>query len=139
MITITNSRSRSYPEKVIQRGSNVYAESNADKLIDAFFDEHKIWALNFKCKIWSRMKAMATKLNVLELRKVFGDECEIKWSDKTGCTCGCSPGYRVRKIPAGSCYNNKDVCVKIQVDTDELAKKLPTFKADLLKEIESHS
>lgn len=135
-IEITNKRLRAYPAKFISHGCNVYVESNADAIIDAFFQEHKIWSLNFKSKTWSKMKTAATKLNVAAMRTVFSEsDTKIAYSTKTGCPCGCSPEYKVRGLNKSQSYYNQDVWTKIKVDVSNIVAKLPDFEQELLAEI----
>lgn len=132
---ITQKRPRRHPVKPIWHGCNVYAESNADKAIDAFFNENKIWSLDFKCKTWAKMKSAATKLTVAAMREVFGETAKIAYSHKAGCSCGCSPGYKVREMGEGREYENHDVWAKITVNVNELVAKLPAYKLALDAEI----
>ena len=138
-VKLKSSRKRTYPDKVIWDGFNVYVESNVTTLIDKFFSDHKIYSLGFKCKTWNRMVSMAQKIEVAAMKEFFGadDGLDIKYSHKTGCSCGCSPGFKVRKAfsPAVADYKNCDVWLNLKLDTTEIKKMLPLFEAKLKVEL----
>lgn len=139
---IVSNRPRSYSERMIRNGFNVFVKSNATTLIDEFFNEHKIWALDFKSKTWSKLMNAATKLNVSAMREVFGSEPDIKWSAYAGCSvCPCSPGYRVRKAfnEESRQYANHDIWADVNVDVRKLKDKLPVFYEMLQNEIQAHA
>lgn len=140
--TITSARRRPYSERLIHNGFNLFVESNATKLIDEFFNENKIWSLDFKSKTWAKLKRMACKLETEAMKDFFGAECEMKFSHYTGCSmCPCSPGYKVRKAFAEPFwkYANNDVWAKINVDVSSIKSVLPKMKEMLEAEIKANT
>lgn len=81
---VSQIRRRSYGERFLHNGFNVYLKSNASSLIDKFFSENEIWSLQFKSKTWSKMCRMAEKLNIAAMRTVYGQTPDIKFSVHTG-------------------------------------------------------
>lgn len=127
-------------ERYISSGCNCFVESNATKIADKFFYDNNIFQLDFKCKTWGKICRLVDKLNVEALKIIFPGQCTIKFSHKTGCSCGCSPGYKVRKAPSNNfTYNNKDVWVDVCVDTSKLEQMLPKFKQMLEEEISANT
>lgn len=139
---VSQIQKRSYRDRFIPNGFNVYLKSNATDLIDKFFTENKIYGLSFKSKTWSKMCRMAEKLNIAAMRTVYGSTPDIKYSIHTGCSmCPCSPGYRVRKAtcPTLREYANCDIWASAKVDVTELAVMMPKFKKMLKEEIVYHN
>lgn len=132
-------RLHSNRERYLYDGCIVHVESNVTRVVDEFFHDNKIYMLNFKCKTWSKLGTISTKATIASLREIFGPEPEIKWSRTAGCSCGCSPGYRVKNLPSGSPYINKNVWATVKVDTEPVKKVLPAFQAKLEEEIKSHA
>jgi hypothetical protein len=132
---------RPYRERFIPNGFNVYIDSNATELVDKFFSENKIYGLSFKSKTWSKMCRMTEKLNIAAMRAVYGSTPDIKYSYKTGCSCGCSPGYKVRKAfcPTLREYANCDIWATVKVDVSEIKALMPKFKEMLAEEIAIHN
>ena len=135
--TITQTSHR-FHERYINRGFNVFTNSNASDLADSWFSEKEIYSLDFKCKAWSKLKRAVTRLEIKTMRKLFGDDCKILYSLYTGCSmCPCSPGYRVRKCEGehNRDHFNHDVWVNIEVDTSPLEALLPVCEKMLKEEI----
>lgn len=138
--TITSTRNRTYPNRYIPNGFNVYVKSNVSNLIDDWFHENEVWSLDFKCKAWNKLKNAANKLNIAAIRSVVGFNCDITYSVYAGCSsCPCSPGFRIRKCIGGSAHINRDVYMDIEVDTSEIEAMLPKYTEMLKKEIELNS
>lgn len=76
--------------------SLVYVNSPFDDIVDEFGSRNKIWNLDFKSKTWSAVCREATKYNIKALKTIFPEAVSIKFSQKAGCSCGCSPGYIVK-------------------------------------------
>lgn len=76
-------------------------DSKASDLADEFFNDKKIHSLHFKCKAWAKVKNFATKIEGQEIRRAlreFAPSAKIKsvsFSEKAGCSCGCSPGFNI--------------------------------------------
>ena len=112
----------------------MYVSSSVGKTVDRFFNDHKIYALKFRCSTWNALKRKACESDIAELKTVFGKDAEISWSKTAGCSCGCSPGYVVKgKIEDK--YRNADVWVSISTSTTDLVKLLPDFDRRLQAEI----
>ena len=137
---VTNSRysTSGHGTRYLPDACIVYANSNATKVVDDFFHDNKIYALDFKCRTWTKVGNEGTKLTIDALRDIFGPDVNIKWSRTAGCSCGCSPGYKVKNLKMGSEYRNHDVWVDVEVDTTELVKRLPAYKVKLEAEIAKH-
>jgi hypothetical protein len=138
-VTQVQRRSMSNRERYLHDGCTVFVESNVTKLVDEFFHDNKIYALNFKCKTWSKLGTISTKATIASLREIFGPEPEIKYSRTAGCACGCSPGYRVKKLPMNSEFINKNVWATVEVDIEPVKKVIPTFQAKLEEELKAHA
>jgi hypothetical protein len=140
----------------ITDGFNVYLGScPATALIDKWFNENEVYSLMFKCKTWTKLKNLATKLTIAAMRTNIvatgpgdGEKCQITYSRNAGCSCGCSPGYRIRKInrndPQTVQYgsenlSNHDLWMDVKCDTTELEAKLPTFTEMLKKELKGRA
>lgn len=137
--TVTSNRIR-IGERYISSGCNCFVKSDATKIADTFFHENKIYNLNFKCKTWNKIKRLVDKLNIEALKIIFPEECTIRFSHKTGCSCGCSPGYRVRNVTSRNfAYYNNNVYVTVKVDTTKFENMLPKFKQMLEEEISANT
>jgi hypothetical protein len=139
---INSVRKRHYTERFLHNGFNVYLDSNASKVIDKFFQDNKIWALDFKSKTWAKMVRMSNKLDIAAMRERFGIMPEITYSVYTGCSmCPCSPGFRVRKAfgVENREFANCDVWAKVTVDVSGIEAALPKFKKMLEAEIEAYT
>ena len=138
-VTVKSSRTRERNAAFYRRPcrSVAYVDSNATDCIDKFFEEKKIYSLDFKCKTWTKMGTAAHKINVAALKTIFGESAEIRYSRKAGCSCGCSPGYIVNKIPATQQeLRGKDVWIDIKSSrVSEIEAKLPLFAKMLKDEI----
>ncbi len=118
-VNIRKSIRRNYNERLISRGFNVFVTSNATQFVDDWFEKNKLWELDIKSKAWMKMSRACSKLNIVAMRSVFGDDNNIVFSHYTGCSsCPCSPGYRVRKCVSdvNRDYFNHDVWMDIEVD-----------------------
>lgn len=136
---VTDKRFR-VKKRYISAGCNCYVESNATKIADKFFYDNEIFRLDFKCKTWDKIKRIVDKLNIEALKIIFPEQCTIRFSHKTGCSCGCSPGYRVRNVASNNfAYNNSDVWVTVDVNTSKLESMLPKFKQMLEEEISANT
>lgn len=138
-VTQSRYRTSGHRTRFMPDGCIVYADSNATKIVDEFFHDNKIYALPFKCRTWSKVSGEGTKLTIAALREIFGPYVDIKWSRTAGCSCGCSPGYRIKNLERGHKYRNHDVWVDVEVDTTKLVKALPAYKIKLDAEIAKHA
>ena len=78
--TITHTSS-SNPHKSSGR-SIVYVESPLNKVADEFAYKHGIFGLPFKCKTWDKVCRQVNKTHVVELKKLFPEALDIKFSAK---------------------------------------------------------
>lgn len=115
-------------------GCKCFVTCNATDVADKFFMSNEIYKLNFKCKTWTAVRKVATKLCIEALRTVLPQDCIIKYSRNAGCSCGCSPGYNVTNIGHSDLYNTH-LHVDVTVDTAEFEAMMPMFKVKLDKEI----
>lgn len=103
------------------------ARSHAD---DVYLTKHKIFALDFRCKSWNRVAALAAAIEAAKVKQAveskFGVVVEVKFSRTAGCSCGCSPGF-VGKIVSftdadgRSQLSRADVWVEENLTADDLA------------------
>lgn len=135
--TVTSNKRRVYPDRIIYGGCNVFIKSPANKIIDDWFMSKGVYGFDFKCKTWAKLKTIASKLNIEAIRTVFGNECDIVYSASAGCSCGCSPGYKVRNLSHEQMneYCNRDVWMDLNVDTSKLERDMPIFDLMLEKEV----
>jgi hypothetical protein len=133
MIKVSQIRKRKYPEKQIS-GVRAYVSSSAGEVVDKFFNENAIYGLRFKCNTWNALKRKATASDIADLKTVFGQNVQIRYSSTAGCSCGCSPGYIIDGEIAAE-YRNTDVWVDIKTPTAHIVKLLPDFTKKLAAEI----
>ena len=107
------------------KGSVIYVESSITKAADEFAGKHGIYTLRFKSAVWTKICRMANKLNAQALNDLFPEALTIKFSHKAGCSCGCSPGFRLKC--KDDLHQGKDFWVDLEATEDEVA----AFKAQL--------
>jgi hypothetical protein len=137
-----SSRTQRNGGRYIYDGFNVYTDSNLSETIDEFFSTNKIYNLSFKCRTWTKLKNFVSKVEEASLKKSFSleDSAVVKYSHKAGCSCGCSPGFRVRKtLKSLNEFRNHDVCVKLDYDLATIKAALPVFENMLAEEIAAHA
>jgi len=77
---------------------------------------------------------------MVELKKLFPEALEIKFSAKAGCNCGCSPGYIMKHEPN---QWGKNFWVTVEASDVELNMVWSSinclrFQLELKKEIRDH-
>ena len=78
------------------RKVRVYRDSPASVLADEWFHRNQIYSLDFKCKAWGLITRAANKLDGAAISSAFKQPVETtRFDHKCGCSCGCSPGFRV--------------------------------------------
>ena len=97
--------------------SIVYVESPLDNVADDFAKEYGVWQLAFKSRTWSSVCNEVTAITAEVLKELFAGAVSIKFSQKAGCTCGCSPGYIVKYNSHKEGLNH---WVTIEASEDEL-------------------
>jgi hypothetical protein len=98
--TITQERSLSPGRYRASYGNRtiVYVEDPLARVLDKeIFDAHGIMNLNFECKSWNQICKAASKLTACALADLFQSNYNITYSRKAGCSCGCSPGFIVKR------------------------------------------
>lgn len=119
--------------------SVVYINSSeVDNAIGDFFSEQKIFNLDYKSKVWSDLKREVTTMNREAIAKALGiDLKEIAFSNKAGCSCGCSPGYIVKNpaLRSASIWVDIEDC---EVEASYIKAKLPIMEQKLKAEMEAH-
>ncbi len=127
------------------RKAVVYVERTAvDDILTKWYHNHNIQALPVKCNAWNwlmkqRNSVLATRIHtLLKLDK----DCQVKFSYKAGCSCGCSPGFTIKRLGCneprvlidGQSYSN----VWVEIDTNDLIdtfhKHVETATNKLIKE-----
>jgi len=69
------------------------------KIADAWFDDNDIWNLKVKSKAWNMITRSLNKTVGMKLANHFKVPVEnCVWSRTTGCSCGCSPGYKIKGV-----------------------------------------
>lgn len=120
--------------------ARVFVESNATSLIDEWFNEKKIYNLNFKCKTWKKLGRRAHKINRQIISAALDvDPTDIVYSRYCGCSmCPCSPGYNVKSHK----YGGKGIWIDItasQDDLDYINNFIPIANLELEVEIAEHN
>lgn len=139
---ITSKRFRSYPDRRIENGCNVFPSSSVANALDEFYNDNAVYGIRFKSKVFAKMKRIVSALEIAAMREVFGKDVKISYSDTAGCSCGCSPGFRVRGFTADADrlnFSNHDIFVALEIPADDFKAALPKFKTDLLNEIRTHA
>jgi hypothetical protein len=140
--TLKSKRPRTHSDggRYIDDGFNVYADSNLSSAIDEFFTANKIYGLSFKCRTWTKLKNFVSRVEAASLKERFSleDSAAVKYSHKAGCSCGCSPGFQVRKTRKSLiAFRNHSVYVKLDYDLAPIKAVLPAFESMLKAEIEA--
>lgn len=141
---ITTVRKRKpYGREAIKNGFCLFIDGKSDALDigDSLFHEHKIWSIRQKVKTYRRIQTQCTKELIADLRTIPGFEnLDIRWSRTAGCSCGCSPGFRVKGLTSDSVaykLNNSDVWVKSKlkpIKLSNLKAKIESKYLNSLKE-----
>jgi hypothetical protein len=142
-ITSKQFRTHQRGTRFIENGFNVFTASSVGNVADEWFNANEVYGLKFKSKTWSNVKRLAAKTDIAALHAMFGPACEIKYSRTAGCSCGCSPGYTVRKCKDSGNHDlhNHDVFVSLNTNDEakELKKNFGKFNEMLAKEIKTHA
>jgi len=97
--------------------SIVYVNSPLDKVAEDFGNQYGVWQLPFKSRTWSSINNEVSKITAEVLKELFAGAASIKFSQKAGCSCGCSPGYIVKYNTFREGLNH---WVNIEASEDEL-------------------
>jgi len=120
--------------------SIIYVESPLDAIADKFASDHGVFGLPFKSKTWGKVCLQVNKTHIVELKKLFPEALEIKFSKTAGCKCGCSQGYIMKHEPN---QWGKNFWVDIEASDIEIAQvhnsiNCLRFQLGLKKEIKEH-
>ena len=147
-LKINTVRPRSYRERSISDGFNLFVENHAGSdLVDEFFNRNNIVSLKFKSKTWSKLKSMCDREVYKAIRNYFNEpKLKVSFSDYVGCSmCPCSPGYRIRGVrsfsketPFDGMWNTNVWATVHDLDLSKIKAALPKFQKMLEEEIKSH-
>lgn len=139
-VTITTTREVNRTGRSKMGRSLIYVKSPLDDLADKFACNYGVYGLPFKSKTWDKVCRQVTKIHVVELKKLFPEALEIKFSRTAGCRCGCSPGYIMKHEP-----NQWGKNFWVDIEASEVENKLVwnsinclRFQLELKKEIRDH-
>lgn len=79
---------------------HVYVDNTRlHKVADDWFDRNNVRAIQVKSKAWASIVRRLNKIVGAELAKHFGvSASDCRWDRRCGCSCGCSPGFRIRNV-----------------------------------------
>lgn len=97
--------------------SIVYVNSPLDQVAEDFATQYEVWQLPFKSRTWSSVCNEVSKITAEVLKELFAGAVSIKFSQKAGCSCNCSPGYIVKYDSYREGLNH---WVNIEASEDEL-------------------
>ena len=94
-------RERNYQERSFNHCKVMVScsDDNMDirSIIDKWFMANEIWELKVKSKAWGALTRFTNKIVYAGLVEHFDVPLKNVWfSQKAGCSCGCSPGFIVR-------------------------------------------
>jgi hypothetical protein len=138
--TITQTSSVNQDSRSKMGRSLIYVESPLDKVANEFALTHGVYNLSFKCKTWSKVCRQVTKTHIVELKKMFPEALDIKFSAKAGCSCGCSPGYVMKHEPN---QRGKNFWVNIEASEMEInlvrtSINCARLRYELKEEVDAH-
>ena len=95
-----------------------------------------IYSLPYKSKTWSALCREVSKITSKLLRdQIFVGATSVTFSAKAGCTCGCSPGYIVKKDDYALGQNH---WVDIELTEEELSAFRRQRSEEHTSELQSH-
>lgn len=108
----------------------IYLDKNPlNDILDEFYVKNDIFDMKVKSKAWSKLVRFSSSIVERKLAKYFGvDPKFVKFSFNAGCSCGCSPGYILKK-PAPFMqfgYPKKDIWCEVNI-TEEDMNSLKVF------------
>lgn len=101
----------------------VYVNDTAlHKVADHWFSRNNLYQMNIKSKAWNKIVRHLNTIIESKLAQHYKIPKEhVKYSRTCGCSCGCSPGYKLKQVPEELQY--KDAWTNIQVQ-DYLVQSL---------------
>jgi hypothetical protein len=138
---ITKVNNRNYRDRYFSH-AKVYVsrkgENGAD-LIDEWFNDNTVRELVVKSTAWAFLRRIVNGIESGAIAKALEIPAEnVRFSQKAGCSCGCSPGF----IAKGSKFTSQNVWADIEYsesDLDEIREALNSqklvkkFEKDLIK------
>lgn len=94
-----------------------FINSNAENLIDEWFEVNDIGSLAYKCRSWDWLTDQCTREIASVIRQHFtlSDRVNIAWSAYAGCTCRCSKGY-IMEYAEGFEHSRKHLHMDVLLD-----------------------
>jgi len=132
-----------------QRKTVIYIDNSPlNEVADKFAAENGIYPARFKSKVWSKIKRMVNTAHIPLIKSCIPDalkekfvdnvgEFTISFSDTAGCSCGCSPGYVMRRN-SNVCYNIWVTVEASEKEVSEFSQKVNALLPDWEKEVEAH-
>lgn len=132
-----------------QRKTGIYINNSPlNEVADKFATENGIYFARFKSKVWSKIKRMVNTAHTPLIKSCIPDalkekfvddvgEFTISYSDNAGCSCGCSPGYVLRRN-SNVCYNIWVTVEATEKEVSEFTQKVNALLPEWEKEVESH-
>jgi hypothetical protein len=110
-------------------------EESVMTIADDWFNEKKIYNLDFKCKTWNKVLRKCNRAVNAAIKEILSDVKSIHYSRNAGCSCGCSPGHIV-KFDKSVDFNDAWAVVKTsKEDCEEFRAWLKTLDEELAAEI----
>jgi len=89
------------------------------EMLDEWFYDNNIAALAVKSKAWNKIKRAINKLATSRISSTLNVNCsDIRFSQKCGCSCGCSPGYIVKNVK--DVYRCTNIWCTLKLDDVEI-------------------
>lgn len=117
-VTITNLK-RDYDRRIKSPELRVYVgDTSLHKIADQWFADNDLMSMLVPSKAWRKL--VRTLNNIIEPKlanhfKVPKEQ--VKYQRTCGCSCGCSPGYKVKQVPGDLQY--KSAWAQVQVEPHE--------------------
>lgn len=126
-----------------QTGARFFLDSNLIAVIDEWFHDNEIWSLKFKSSTWTKVKNLVARPISAAIEEHLQKETnfsfgKVSYSNKAGCSCGCSPGYVAKGVGVnGNFFGTAHFPAETVEEVKELlaTKFLPMLK----KEISTHA
>ena len=102
------------------RNLHVYIDdTKLHKIADKWFNDNELYSLQVKSKAWNKIVRYLNSVLEPKIAKHFGvAPAECKYSRKVGCSCGCSPGFRIKN--AEHKHQRCDACIKVNISDSEI-------------------
>lgn len=141
-ITVRNLK-YDYNRRVNSHELRVYIDDTPlHKIADKWFDENNIMSLRVRSRSWNAIVRHLNNILIPKISSHFEVVSELcTWSQKCGCSCGCSPGFKVKGVKFD--FQRKDAWAKVEVKDHEVNFFQSLMNSDkikklLQKDIEKH-